>query len=153
MPSDHRPVDPARAAVATVFGLVLVLLGGLMIWRKLWEARARLPAAPLPPIHRRTRPPARQEHQYPMTRILVLAFSTLVLLSGFSTTQTSATVRALRALDLRGGEDGAQKPMFAVVVPNALTKTLRVLIDEIDGDHRANSEAAPTSQGDATGAE
>ena len=58
MPSDHRPVDPARAAVATVFGLVLVLLGGLMIWRKLWEARARLPAAPLPPIHRRTRPPA-----------------------------------------------------------------------------------------------
>ena len=84
MPSDHRPVDPARAAVATVFGLVLVLLGGLMIWRKLWEARARLPAAPRPPIHRRTRPPARQEHQYPMTRILVLAFSTLVLLSGFS---------------------------------------------------------------------
>ena len=46
---------------ATVFGLVLVLLGGLMIWRKLWE-----------------------EHQYPLTRILVLAFSSLVLLSGIS---------------------------------------------------------------------
>ena len=44
---------------ATVFGIVLVLLGGLMIWRKLFE-----------------------EHQYPMTRLLVLAFSTLVLLSG-----------------------------------------------------------------------
>ena len=33
---------------AAVFGLVLDLLGALMIWRKLWE-----------------------EHQYPLTRILV----------------------------------------------------------------------------------
>ena len=46
---------------ASIFGLVLVLLGSLMIWRKLWE-----------------------EHQYPLTRILVLAFSTLVLCSGLS---------------------------------------------------------------------
>lgn len=46
---------------ASIFGLVLVLLGSLMIWRKLWE-----------------------EHQYPLTRILVLAFSTLVLCSGVS---------------------------------------------------------------------
>jgi hypothetical protein len=46
---------------ATVFGIVLVLLGGLMIWRKLFE-----------------------ENQYPATRFLVLAFSTLVLLSGIA---------------------------------------------------------------------
>ena len=46
---------------ATVFGIVLVLLGGLMIWRKLFE-----------------------ENQYPVTRFLVLAFSTLVLLSGIA---------------------------------------------------------------------
>jgi hypothetical protein len=64
----------------------------------------------------------------------------LVLLSGFSATQTSAMVRALRAADLLGGEGGKQRPMFAAVVPNALTKTLRMLIDEIDGDRRANAE-------------
>ena len=46
---------------AAVFGLVLVLLGALMIWRKLWE-----------------------EHQYPRTRLLVVAFSVLVLLSGIA---------------------------------------------------------------------
>jgi len=66
----------------------------------------------------------------------------LVLLSGFSTTQTSATIRALRACSLRGGESGQESPMFAVVVPNALSKTLRVLLDELDGDHRENAAAA-----------
>lgn len=67
----------------------------------------------------------------------------LVLLSGFNTVQTSATVRAVRALELRGGLDAQQRPMFAVAVPNALSKTLRVLIDELEGDHREN--APPTS--------
>ena len=65
----------------------------------------------------------------------------LILLSGFNTVQTSATVRAVRALELRG-EDATQRPMFAVAVPKALSKTLRVLIDELEGDHLAN--AAPT---------
>ena len=55
----------------------------------------------------------------------------LVMLSGFSSTQTSAMVRALRMLGLRGGECGDEPPMFAVAVPNALSKTLRVLIDEL----------------------
>ena len=65
----------------------------------------------------------------------------LVLLSGFSTTQTSAMVRALRGTGLRGGEGGQRSPMFAVAVPNALSKTLRVLIDELEGDHLANEKA------------
>ena len=58
-----RPLPPVPpfAAVAAIFGLVLLLLGALMIWRKLWE-----------------------QHENSLTRILVLAFSTLVLLSGFS---------------------------------------------------------------------
>ena len=43
----------------------------------------------------------------------------LVLLSGFSTTATSATVRALRASGLTGGALD-RPPMFAVAVPNAL---------------------------------
>ena len=47
---------------ATVFGFVLVLLGGLMIWRKLWE----------------------EDNRDPMTRLMVLAFSALVLLSGIA---------------------------------------------------------------------
>lgn len=64
----------------------------------------------------------------------------LILLSGFNTVQASATVRAVRALELRG-EDATQL-MFAVAVPKALSKTLRVLIDELEGDHLAN--AAPT---------
>lgn len=59
----------------------------------------------------------------------------LILLSGFNTVQASATVRAVRALELRG-------VAFAVAVPKALSKTLRVLIDELEGDHLAN--AAPT---------
>ena len=58
----------------------------------------------------------------------------LVLLSGFSTTATSATVRALRNLGLSGGSDD-KAPMFAVAVPNALDKTLSRLVEEIEGDH------------------
>ena len=46
---------------ATMFGVVLVLLGGLMIWRKLFE-----------------------EHDDALTRALVLGFSCLVLASGVS---------------------------------------------------------------------
>ena len=61
----------------------------------------------------------------------------LVMLSGFSTVATSATVRAIRSLGLTGGEDDST-PMFAVAVPNALDKSLKVLIDEISGDHLAN---------------
>ena len=64
----------------------------------------------------------------------------LILLSGFSTVATSATVRALRSIGLRGGSDGSRRPMFAVVVPNALDKPLTVLIDELEGDHMANQE-------------
>ena len=46
---------------AALFGAVLILLGGLMIWRKLWE-----------------------RHETPLMRTLILAFSTLVLLAGLS---------------------------------------------------------------------
>ena len=46
---------------ASVFGCVLMLLGVLMCWRKLWE-----------------------DHQHPLMRLLVLAFSGLVLLSAVS---------------------------------------------------------------------
>ena len=61
----------------------------------------------------------------------------LVLLSGFSSVATSATVRAVRELGLTGGSDDV-RPMFAVAVPNALDKPLAVLIEEIEGDHLAN---------------
>ena len=56
-------LSPSRCVwpVAVVFGCVLLLLGVLMIWRKLWE-----------------------QHEQSLARILVLAFSTLVLLSGCS---------------------------------------------------------------------
>ena len=60
----------------------------------------------------------------------------LILLSGFTTTATSATVRAVRALGLTGGRDDA-RPMFAVAVPNALDKSFGLLIEEIKGDHLA----------------
>ena len=30
------------------------------------------------------------------------------------------------------------RPMFAAVVPNALDKSLRILVDELEGDHAAN---------------
>jgi hypothetical protein len=70
----------------------------------------------------------------------------LVLLSGFNTVQTSATVRAVRALDLRGGLDNRQKPMLAVAVPNALDKTLRILIEELEGDQRENAPLGGGSQ-------
>ena len=63
----------------------------------------------------------------------------LVLLSGFSTVATSATVRAITSRGVSGGKDDKQRPMFAVAVPNALDKSLSVLIDEIQGDHLANS--------------
>jgi hypothetical protein len=63
----------------------------------------------------------------------------LVLLSGFSPVAVSATVRALRALSLQGGS-GRQRPMFAAAVPNALNKPLSVLLDEMEGDHTANTE-------------
>ena len=46
---------------ASIFGLVLVLLGSLMIWRKLWE-----------------------RHETLLMRSLILGFSSLVLLAGFS---------------------------------------------------------------------
>ena len=64
----------------------------------------------------------------------------LILLSGFSTVATSATVRAIRSTGLRGGSDGSQQPMFAVAVPNALDKPLTVLIEELEGDHMANQQ-------------
>ena len=48
--------------------------------------------------------------------------------------------RQRAALELRG--EDATHLMFAVAVPKALSKTLRVLIDELEGDHLAN--AAPT---------
>ena len=68
----------------------------------------------------------------------------LVLLSGFSTTAVSATVRALRGLELTGGVDGV-RPMFAVAVPNALDKSFGLLIDEIEGDHLALASQPPKS--------
>ena len=37
------------------------------------------------------------------------------------------------------GNEGGSKPMFAVAVPNALEKPLRVLYDELEGDHVANA--------------
>jgi hypothetical protein len=46
---------------AALFGAVLMLLGGLMIWRKLWE-----------------------RHDTPLMRMTILCFSSLVLLAGFS---------------------------------------------------------------------
>ena len=61
----------------------------------------------------------------------------LVMLSGFNTVQTSAAVRAVGALGLSGGS-AAARPMFAAVVPNALDKSLRILVDELEGDHAAN---------------
>ena len=64
----------------------------------------------------------------------------LVMLSGFSTVATSATVRAVRAAGLTGGRDAKQRPMFAVAVPRALDKSLRVLLEELEGDHVANQE-------------
>ena len=60
----------------------------------------------------------------------------LILFSGFNTVQTSAAVKAIRALDLRGGRANKEQPMLAVAVPNALDKTLRMLITELQGDHR-----------------
>ena len=58
----------------------------------------------------------------------------LVMLSGFNTVQTSAAVRAVGALGLFE----KARPMFAAVVPNALDKSLRILVDELEGDHEAN---------------
>ena len=66
----------------------------------------------------------------------------LVLLSGFSTTATSATVRAVRGLGLTGGSEQRQ-PMFAVAVPNALDKSFGLLLEEIEGDHLANTASPP----------
>ena len=66
----------------------------------------------------------------------------LVLLSGFSTVQTSLAVRCLRALGLVGGASGREPPMFAVAVPNSLDKSLRMLCEEIEGDHRARQARA-----------
>ena len=86
----------------------------------------------------------------------------LVLLSGFSPVQTSLAVRKIRALGL---QSRAQAPepagfrwpwereaddteatastfrslMFAAVVPKALDKPLRVLCDELEGDHAENA--------------
>ena len=83
----------------------------------------------------------------------------LVLLSGFNTVQTSLAVRSLRSLNLRSSsqssgqgwrwpwdnavdktpEGEGSAPMFAAVVPNALDKPLRVLCEELEGDHRENA--------------
>lgn len=64
----------------------------------------------------------------------------LILLSGFSAVQTSATVRAIGSLGLRAGAPPGVRPMFAAAVPNALDKTLRALCDEIEGDHLARTQ-------------
>lgn len=69
----------------------------------------------------------------------------LVLMCGFSTVQTSATVAAIRQIGLSGGCDEPERPMFAVVVPNALEKRLGALCQELEGDHFANArKEAPT---------
>jgi len=65
----------------------------------------------------------------------------LVLLSGFSTVQTSATVKAVSALGLRGGQD-EMRPMFAVAVPKSLDKRLGVLCEELESDHYENQGRA-----------
>jgi hypothetical protein len=63
----------------------------------------------------------------------------LVLFSGFSTVQTTAAVRAIRAaVHLPQNE----RIMFAVAVPNALDKPVRMLCDELKGDHEANTRRA-----------
>ena len=64
----------------------------------------------------------------------------LILLSGFSTVQTSATVRAIGSLGLRGGAPPGARPMFAAAVPKSLDKSLAALCDEIEGDHLARAE-------------
>ena len=67
----------------------------------------------------------------------------LVMFSGFSTTATSAAVRAIRSTGLTGGSFD-RPPMMAVAVPKALDKSLSRLLEEIEGDHLANS-APPAS--------
>ena len=52
----------------------------------------------------------------------------VVLLSGFSTVAMSATVRAVRALELTGGSE-EQRPVLAVAVPNSLDKSLETLLE------------------------
>jgi len=66
----------------------------------------------------------------------------LILLSGFSAVQTSATVRAIGSLGLRGGAPPGTRPMFAAAVPKSLDKTLRALCDEIEGDHLGRTQRA-----------
>eukprot|EP00965_Chrysotila_dentata_P198116 6178594-Pleurochrysis_carterae.AAC.2 len=66
----------------------------------------------------------------------------LVLFSGFNTVQTSAAVRAISVLGLKGGSSQS-RPMYAVAVPRALDKSLRVLCDELEGDHNANRQNVP----------
>jgi len=66
----------------------------------------------------------------------------LILLSGFSTVQTSATVCAIGSLGLLGGAPPGVRPMFAAAVPNSLDKTLRALCDEIEGDHLGRMQRA-----------
>lgn len=61
----------------------------------------------------------------------------LVLLSGFSPIQTSAAVRALGGLGLRGGT-ASSRPVFAAAVPKALDKPLLQLREELEGDFWAN---------------
>ena len=51
-----------NVVISGIFGIILVLLGSLMLWRKLWE----------------------QQHDPPCARGFMMAFSTLVLLSGCS---------------------------------------------------------------------
>lgn len=69
----------------------------------------------------------------------------LVLLSGFSTVATSAAVRAIGRLGLRGGSDNV-RPMFAAAVPNALDKPWTMLLEELEGDHLANPRAPEASE-------
>ena len=66
----------------------------------------------------------------------------LVLFSGFSTVQTTATMRAVSALGLRGGHD-EMRPMFAVAVPRSLGKRLGVLCEELESDHYATRGREP----------
>lgn len=63
----------------------------------------------------------------------------LVMMSGFSSVQTSATVRAISALGLRGTYFPEVRPIFAVAVPRSLQKPLRELFLELEGDHAANA--------------
>jgi len=63
----------------------------------------------------------------------------LVLLSGFTPLQCSATIKAITNSGIRGGKNGAMnQPMCAVAVPKAMSKTVSQLVEEIEGDALVN---------------